>query len=219
MIRKITSSLLSEGVEVSGPLMTGTWPLSEVETVDVYHELGLYPEDHTIERLVDINPLAPPKAVLVKSHVTGRGTRGLSSPAYLATIRRRFAAKVLRLVAALDRYAESENFAVWTHQVLESLRESIQTLSVAEESSTPEHEANSCEILRQIRDTLLDDGWKRYREPQVRAAVVKILQQLSAADDVTADNAFGAMDRLLDLDLNPSVGMAWEDGQRQEVPD
>ena len=134
---------------------------------------------------------------------------------YLATIRRRFAGKLSDLIESLGRHAESEDFPLWTQQVLESLRESIQQLSAADELSNPEHEGNSCEILRQIRDTLLDCGWKRYREPQVRAAVVKILQGLVANDEVVAENAFDSTDQLLDLGLNPCVGMAWDD---EKVP-
>ena len=136
---------------------------------------------------------------------------------YLATIRRRFAGKISKLIESLDSHAASDDFPLWTQQVLESLRESIQQLSAADESSSAEHEGNSCEILRQVRDTLLDSGWKRYREPDVRTAVAKILQHLAAAEEVTSEDAFESTDQLLDLGLNPSVGMAWDDEQ-QEVP-
>jgi hypothetical protein len=136
--------------------------------------------------------------------------------AYLATIRRRFAGKISKLIESLGSRAESEDFPLWTQQVLESLQESIRQLSAADELSSPEHEGNSCEILRQVRDTLLDCGWKKYREPQVRMAVVKILQGLASADEVTAENAFDSMNQLLELGLNPSAGMAWDD--EQEVP-
>jgi hypothetical protein len=121
------------------------------------------------------------------------------------------------MVEALGNCTESEDFPLWTQQVLGSLHDSIRQLSAADELSSTEHEGNSCEILRQVRDTLLDCGWKKYREPQIRTAVLKILQRLVSADEVTANDAFDSMDQLLDLGLNPSVGMAWDDEQ-QKVP-
>ena len=44
---------------------------------------------------------------------------------------------------------------------------------------------------------------------------MKILQGLVSADEVTADNAFDSMDQLLDLGLNPSVGMVWDDEEKE----
>ncbi len=132
-----------------------------------------------------------------------------------ATIRRHLAGKIGTLIEALGGRAESEDFPIWTQQILESLQDSIQQLSAPDEFSSREQEGNSCEILRQVRDTLLDCGWKKYREPHVRAAVVKILQRLVSAVEVTAEDALDSTDQLLELGLNPAVGMAWDDEQKE----
>ncbi len=187
---------------------------------EVYHEFGTELEDRVEETTVDIDPESPPAKVEFKSHVLFSGKRALRSPAYLATVRRRGAAKIARLVTELDKHVDSDDFAVWTHEALQELRKLIQTLSDAEQDADPKHEGNSCEILRQLRDTLLNTGWQRYRENQVRRSVVDILNHLAKAnqDDVTPEHADRAMDKLLDLNLDPTVGFPWQHGE-EEIPD
>ncbi|MHC4398609.1 MAG: hypothetical protein ACYTG0_02915 [Planctomycetota bacterium] len=193
-----------------------TSPSPVVQEVNLNLELGLPLEDQTAERVVDIDQA--PTRLLVKSHVRARGAKGLRSPQYLATIRRREAGKIGGLIAELATHEGSEDFVAWTHEPLDELRRLIHRLTEAEEFSNPEHEGNSCEILRQLRDTLLNTGWERYQESAVRDAAVKILQHLATADEVSADDAYDAMNQLLDLDLNPTVGPAWQNAE-DKVPD
>lgn len=190
------------------------------DVVDIVHELSPQLENHTEQRVVDIDREYPPAKVLFISRVVTRGAKALRSPQYLATIRRRQAGKTARLIDGLAAHAESEDFAAWTHEALETLRRLIHKLTEAEEFSDPEHEGNSCEILRQLRDTFLGTGWERYREPAVRDAAVSILQRLAAAEEVSAEDASSAMDTFLDLHLNPGAGMIGQDDQEEdEVPD
>ena len=199
---------------------SGVVPHAGVKTVDLYHELGPQPEDATVEEQIEIDQASPPTLVLVKSHVIARGAKVLRSPEYLATIRRREAGRIAALVERLATRAGSEDFVAWTYEPLKKLRALIHKLTEAEEFADPEHEGNSCEILRQLRDTFLNTGWERYREPAVRDAAVNILQRLAAADEVSADDAYIAMDQLLDLDLNPTVGVVWQDDEeKEEIPD
>lgn len=207
-------------------LTTGTGTASgivspvRIKTVTLYHEIGARLEDAVIEENVPIDQASPPIAVLIKSHVVARGAKAFRSPAHLAAIRRRETGRIARLVERLAARADSEDFLVWTHEPLEKLRGLIHQLTEAEEFSDPEHEANSCEVLRQLRDTLLNGGWKRYREPAVRSAAVSILQRLAVADEVSADDAYCAMDQLLELGLNPAAGTLFADGEEEEkIPD
>ncbi len=91
---------------------------------------------------------------------------------------------------------------------MERIRRLIEQLSHAEEYSSPEHEGNSCEILRQLRDTFLDNGWQQYQKAAVRDGAVKVLKRLATAEEVSPEDAFHAMDGLLDLGLQPVLGMA-----------
>jgi len=209
---------------VTTEMTAGATTLREAKSLPVveyqfYHELGTSFEDQTQELVIPVDQTSPPAALHVKSHVVATAARALRSPAYLATIRRREADKIARLIVGLDQRAGDDDFVAWTHEPLEKLRQLIRKLSDAEEFADPEHEGNSCEILRQLRDTFLNDGWKRYQEHQVRQAVADILKHLATADqdDVTAGDVDSAMDTLLDLDLNPTVGFAWHNGE-EEIP-
>jgi len=194
---------------------------ARIKTVSVYHEIGVQLEDAIIEQNIPIDQASPPTAVLIKSHVLAHGAKAFRSPAHLATIRRRETGKIARLVEDLAARADSEDFVVWTHEPLQKIRGLIHKLTEAEEFSDPEHEGNTCEILRQLRDTFLNRGWGRYRERAVRGAAVAILQRLAVADEVSADDAYWAMDQLLELGLNPAAGTLFGYGEEEEteVPD
>jgi hypothetical protein len=189
------------------------WTGSAVDRIDVpiTHEIGALPEDSTIEEIIPVGPTARKTEVHIRSSVVASSARALRSPAYLATIRRRESEKIAGQIAALAERSDSEDFEVWTHEPLQRLRRLIQQLSEAEEDCCPKHEGNSTEILRQLRDTFLKAGWQRYRDAQVRAVVGRILRNLAAADEVSAEDAFQAGDQLLDLDLDPAVGeLPWD---------
>lgn len=200
-------------------ILTGdTTVKSPVISREICHEFTSVLDDRVEERTVHIDPSAPPVEVKFRSRVIFPGRRTLRSPAYLATVRRREGGRICQLVTDLKQDADKDDFEVWTHEVLGSLRKLIRKLSDAEEDADIEHEGNSCEILRQLRDTLLNTGWHRYREQEVRNAVVEILQHLASADEVSSDDAHRAMDNLFDLNLDPAVGFVGQYGE-EEIPD
>jgi hypothetical protein len=183
----------------------GGTAVTRPEIIELYHERGTTYEDQTIEQTITF--VKPPQSVTVRSHVKGRVADQLRSPTYLATVRRRLTKKIQGQIIDLASHAsEDPGFATWTHGILEQLRIAIQKLSDAEEYAVPEHEGNSCEILRQVRDTLLNDGWMKYREPAVRKITAEILGRLAKADEVTSEDADWAFDQLLDAGLDPAVG-------------
>lgn len=205
---------------IDTPTSTAASEYPGVQVVEIYHEIGSHAEDFTSEQLILIDPDMSSTRVLVRSHVIATGAKAMRSPQYLATIRRREVKRIAEMIRALDKRAESDDFVIWTHEPLERVRRLIQKLTDAEQCSDVEHEGNSCEILRQLRDTFLNVGWKRYREPVVRKAAVEILTRLAVAEEVSSDDAYGAMDQFLDLDLDPSVGMVWQrDEEEAEVSD
>jgi len=192
---------------------TSATPVSQL-----LQELGGRVEEGTQEIAVPIDQGAPRKSVTFQPGVLVSAVRPLRSPQYLATIRRREAGRIAHLIAALEQRASDEHFAVWTQEPLDRIRRLIEQLSHAEEYAAPEHEANSCEILRQLRDTLLESGWERYREARVREAAVTVLKRLAVAEAISADDAFRAMDRLLDMGLRPVLGLASSDEGEDELP-
>jgi hypothetical protein len=186
------------------------------EVHEVFHEIGTEFTDATVEKTVLIDRTSPPTEIIFRSHVVTSAMRGFKSPAYLASIRRRRSEKIARLIVELEHNADESGFAVWTQKPLDELRRLVQELSEAEEYTHPECEGNSCEILRQVRDTFLNSGWERYREPEVRFGVSRIVQTLAEDDEITGDHADNAMDTLLDMGLNPTVGLSWKNAETEE---
>ncbi len=178
--------------------------------------VGIEFTDATVEKIVSIDRTSPPTEIVFRSHVVTSAIRGLKSPAYLASIRRRRSDKIARLILDLENHANESGFAVWTQEPLDELRRLIQELSDAEEYAYPEREGNSCEVLRQVRDTFLNTGWERYRELAVRTGVSRVLQTLAKEDEITGGHADTVMDTLLDMDLNPSVGLSWNNVETEE---
>ncbi|MBC8872220.1 MAG: hypothetical protein H8E44_22540 [Planctomycetes bacterium] len=71
-----------------------------------------------------------------------------------------------------------------------------------------------------MRDTFLNTGWERYRDPAIRNTAGRILNRLADQEEVTADDADESMDMLLDMNLNPSVGLTLRnvETEEEEVP-
>lgn len=188
-------------------LRTSATGREQTQTVEVFHEWSPIPSDSTVERVLDLDPQRPLSQIRFRSHLLADAGKRLSSPDYLASVRRRRSAKIAGLVQGLSIHSESPNFPIWTHEVLEGLRSLVQFLSDAEQFSDSQHEGNSCEILRQVRDTLLNLGWENYRRVEARNCVAAILRHLAQTDEVSPADADLAMDQLLDLGLDPAVGL------------
>ena len=101
---------------------------------------------------------------------------------------------------------QDEGFAAWTEDVLRALKQLVQTLAEAEELRSVRSEGNSCEILRQLRDTFLNDGWRGYRTSELRQAALAALKVLREADNVSAEDVYRVADSLLDLGIEPAAG-------------
>ena len=220
MIRKVPPDLQREILGIESAPQLSVWgsqyaspPPSKTVFEEMYHEIGSEPENSTLSLIIAIDPAFPPRQVMVKSHVVVSGAKAMRSPAYLATVRRREAALIRRLVLSLKGHRDDPDLTIWTHEPLERLRQLIQKLTEAEEFSNPEHEGNACEVLRQLRDTFLDRGWENYRKPGVCDRVAQILKRLAELDEVTADFANTTMDELFEIGLSPATGMAWNDGE------
>ena len=173
----------------------------------ITHEVDpLALQDRTIREVFVLDTPTPKTKVAFSSHVSYRPAQLANSPAYLASVRRKGTSQIKKLAVDLANYAQSDDFAAYTQQVLVELKQLLKTIADAEELRNPRSEANSCEILRQLRDSLLNDGWREYRKPNVRRIAIDALRFLSEADSVAAADAFKLGDSLLDLGIEPAVG-------------
>lgn len=150
------------------------------------------------------------KVVSVKPsrRVADRGIESMSSPAYLATVRKRRAKKIQDALLSIDDVAGDEYFAVFTEQVLSDTKNAIKWLADAERESDDVREGNSLEIFRCIRDSLMNGGWENYRDQGVREAVVGILQILHEKDDIDEPDMRSAVEKMMDVKLEPALGIA-----------
>lgn len=148
--------------------------------------------------------------VSVKSsrRVADRGIESMSSPAYLATVRKRRAKKILDALLGISDIAEDEYFAVFTEQVLSETKNAIKWLSDAERESDDVREGNSLEVFRCVRDSLMNGGWENYRDQGVRQVVVGILQVLHEKDDIDEPDMRSAIEKMMDVNLEPALGIA-----------
>jgi hypothetical protein len=165
--------------------------------VNIVHEIGGRLEDATTQRTLFIEPSNHPTWVLIKSEVVGGGARAIGSPAYMATVRRRETRVLAGQIGALEQHAEREDFSTCTFPVLERLNALLKTLAQADE------EGNTREIVREIRSSIMNRGWERYRSPDVRSLVKAILEHLADVEEVSAKDAHGVFRRLSDLLLDP----------------
>jgi transcriptional regulator with XRE-family HTH domain len=137
------------------------------------------------------------------------GVDGLPSAAAVAALRRRQAQAIREAIAGLEKHAGRGDFAVCTYPVLKQVNELLATLTDAAA------EGNTREILRQVRNTLMNGGWNQYRDPAVRRSATDIVSGLAETDAVLAQRVEESFDRLYAAGLNPAgaqlVGASAED--------
>jgi hypothetical protein len=95
---------------------------------------------------------------------------------------RRTESKKLRdLVVSLAERSEEQDFFIWTAPLTSRIRALLNDLSAGPD------EGNSREILRSLRDSLMDGGWESYRKASARAVAIKVLDLLKAVKVCAAD--------------------------------
>jgi hypothetical protein len=140
---------------------------------------------------------------------------GPPSPSYLAAKRREQSAKIMESVNRLASKANDRAFHIWTQEPLQQIKRLIHFLDQAEEFTEVEHEGNACEILRQLRDSFLREGWERFRSKSVRDTVVVLLKKLASEDAISAKDADHSMDALLDAGLEPVLTKPLHGGRKR----
>ena len=88
----------------------GSWFVPKV-TRQLVHELGSELGDSYIEDIFRVQPSFTPTDIKIRSVVKAQGARALHSAPYLASVRRREAGKIAKLVAVLPtRNASDDSF-------------------------------------------------------------------------------------------------------------
>lgn len=185
----------------------GSWSTSDQATsgfqlreeIKVIHELGSDLMGGTIKKSRLIDTSKTPTLVTFESQVVTEAARCMNSPEYLSSVRRRTSGKIKNMLDSLARKAHRDDFEAFTFRVVEEVRELLHQLKDVRS------EGNTREILRQVRDTFMDGGHERYRDPKARALVAEIFKRLAEADEVTPEDVDQVWDDLYDSGLAPPM--------------
>jgi hypothetical protein len=184
--------------------------------IPLFHELGSDLSSMLAEATRVIPPSKRTVVVKVQSQVVTQGARGGQSPAYSATVRRRKCRELSKSLAGLAAHAGRDDFAVCTHPLVRQIQELLVTLASAD------GEGNTREVLRQVRNTLMNGGWNKYREPVVRQTVARVLSTLAEAEEILPSQVDAFSEQLYIADLDPVGSLALaadeEDDGKDEVP-
>lgn len=138
---------------------------------------------------------------------------GPPAAAAVAALRQRRARAIRDAIVGLEAHAGRRDFAVCTYPVLKQLNELL--MSLADASA----EGNTREILRQVRNTLMNGGWNQYRDPAVRRAAADTLKGLAEAEEVLPPRVDEAFDRLFAAGLTPAGAQLLGAGAEGDTPD
>jgi hypothetical protein len=161
------------------------------------HTKELWGENYNIGDPIPVEAIE--KFRLFESHVVTETASRRNSPAYLAAVRRRKCVTIRKMLASLAKKARRDDFEAFTFKVVDEIRELLIQLT------TVQNEGNTREILRQIRDSFLDGGHERYRDPKARKLVESILKHLSEADELTPEDVDQVWDDLYDGGLSAPI--------------
>jgi len=168
--------------------------------VPILHELAADDfETAPVERTVVVAPSTQPTNVKITSQVVNYGMPKHRSDTYMATVRRRKAANLVLELRKLAAYQRKDDFAIYTSPVLDRVRSVLQELELANQ------EGNTREVLRLLRDCILNGGWNRLREPHVRDTIVTLLDRLARQEYVEAKDASEAHQIFLASGSNAST--------------
>jgi hypothetical protein len=161
------------------------------------HELGADLSGEPIEDQFVVPPRGYPVQIKIRSEVVVSGANQLRSVPFMASMRRRHADAVAKMVVHLEEHADGADFSVYTFPVFAKVKELIEMLQPAEK------EGNSRLILRMVRDSLMNGRWERYRIAGVREKVASLVEKRLVVEEVTMADADAAFDELLELGLDP----------------
>lgn len=165
-------------------------------TSNITHELGPDLTSAPVERLLRIPPSKRSTLIRVRSTVAAGPAQRMRSPEYVATIRRRKSQAIREQLEALSRHTGRDDFYMAVHPIVERIRDAISYLLDFET------EGNSREILRQLRDSMLDGNWDKYQVPEVRAVALGMISMLADKPEITAKDAFSTVDAFANFGIN-----------------
>ena len=184
---EVSEDLLQSAV---GTEKLGFYRKTSAQTFKMVHEIGPDLQDSTRIDSFEIGPSFEKTVIRLQSVLDLSQVRKGASTAFIASVRRRKCRALVAKVNALPTAVVDDNWAMATHAIYVDLIKLIDEIQVAKD------EANAREILRQLRDTLTNSDWEKYRLEKCRQTAKAILTELSVAVDVTLEQTIKSADLL-----------------------
>jgi hypothetical protein len=106
----------------------------------------------------------------------------------------RKAANLAEEVEGLSQFSGVRDFTTYTYSIISKCKDLLSALA---ESPT---EGYSREIIRLLRNTFLEQGWEKYRQPQKRKAAIQVLRMLASSSEVGNEQLMSARKLMNNLD-------------------
>ncbi len=145
-------------------------------SVPILLEQGVGGTFSKYEDEIRVPPSKSATRVLVTAEVAR--TNNVPSEEYMATVRRRSIGILQAKIKALEQQQCRDDFEICTFPIHEFIVEFLRKLSGVQ------REGNSREILRMIRDAIIDGRWMRLRDGIVRNAILDALEPLKTSEFV-----------------------------------
>lgn len=154
--------------------------------VEVDENLG----DKYVTHSFDLPASSKTTSVTVTAVADASQARRGASETYLAAIRRRDSKNIKVMYQSLDLAQSASSIMMQTMPILELLQKLILQLH------SSDREANSREVLRQVRETLLDGQWKHYLHPNAKDTFLALMGRLAEAGEVDFHDTVDSAEKL-----------------------
>ncbi|MCO8123411.1 hypothetical protein NHH03_16800 [Stieleria sp. TO1_6] len=141
-------------------------------------EVGPSLDDAYLDDEFVVPPNIVPTRVTFRAVTNMAAVRGSQSPAYVASRRRSRCRELAESIGNLQHNLQSIPLVVATQPILSEIKNLVASIQRIES------EANTREILRQVRDTLLNGQWEKYQSVEVCRHIASVVEKLGHSLDV-----------------------------------
>lgn len=166
-------------------------------------------DDSVEEGVLEVGPSADRTIIRIKSTVDFSEVRKGRSDQYLASQRRRKSNHIAMMFDKLT-LSHSAPIVIATHPILHELKSLIELIQPSRK------ESNAREVLRQVRDTLLNGHWDKYASAACCKAASTVLLMISEVDEVSFDTTLDAADTL-EANGFRITGIRFDEDEKKEI--
>ena len=99
----------------------------------------------------------------------------------------------------VEKLKDKQDIQAWTANILAEIQYGIERIGQSE--TAQRCEGNTAEILRILRDSLTNKGWKKYAEPKVQLEISNAISKLSSFESIEPEHVESLMNLCDELGL------------------